>query len=322
MAPGLVPYPLVGGGISDETKRQLYQNFNALERLAGNLPFVLRGEGIGVGVRALAALSPVNNQGGTAFGYEALMSITTGTGNTAVGAEALRGATTGSANVAVGESALNVLTTGENNVALGAYALAGVTTQSDNVGVGASSVAGGARNVGVGHQALQSISVNDTVALGYRALDSNTTGTGNTAVGFEAGGTNGIADPITTGSNNTFIGYQTRLAASAQRSGATCVGAASSVDGDNATTLGFSTSAGAAGAIAIGRDSAGTSAATATADEAALGTALTSLKVGDPGGGQGAWMLGQYKTAAVTLDTANYIEVKIDGTLRKLAIVT
>lgn len=47
----------------------------------------------------------------------------------------------------------------------------------------------------------------------------------------------------------------------------------------------------------------------------------TGIKTADPSGGKGLWLLGKQKAAAVTLDTTHYVEVKIDGTLYKLAIV-
>ena len=48
-----------------------------------------------------------------------------------------------------------------------------------------------------------------------------------------------------------------------------------------------------------------------------------SIQTGTPNGGTtGAWKLGSYKAAAVTLNTGNYIEVDIGGTLYKLAVVT
>lgn len=48
-----------------------------------------------------------------------------------------------------------------------------------------------------------------------------------------------------------------------------------------------------------------------------------SLKTGAPTGGTAReWKIGDYVAAAVALDTAHYVEVEINGTLRKLAIVT
>jgi hypothetical protein len=45
-----------------------------------------------------------------------------------------------------------------------------------------------------------------------------------------------------------------------------------------------------------------------------------SIKTGDPGSGPGVWLLGQFQTGVVALDAAHYIEVNIDGTLRKILI--
>jgi hypothetical protein len=45
------------------------------------------------------------------------------------------------------------------------------------------------------------------------------------------------------------------------------------------------------------------------------------FKTADPTSGAGAWMLGKVIAAAVVLDTANYVEVKIDGVLKKVGLV-
>lgn len=49
---------------------------------------------------------------------------------------------------------------------------------------------------------------------------------------------------------------------------------------------------------------------------------VNTLVTGDPGSGAGAWQYGKLiQGASVALVTTNYIEVKIDGTVRKLAVV-
>jgi hypothetical protein len=122
------------------------------------------------------------------------------------------------------------------------------------------------------------------------------------------------------GARQTLVGVNTGAATATQRNDIVCLGYQATVNANNTVAIGSGASASAAGAIAIGMDSAGTSAASATADLAVLGTALTALKVGNPGGGQGAWMLGTFRAGAVGLDAANYVEVKIDGTVRKLLV--
>jgi len=105
----------------------------------------------------------------TAFGYQALYSVTTGGGNTAAGYKALYSNMTGTNNTAYGYEALN-LNTGFGNTATGVYALAKNSTGEYNT------------------------------AVGFIALYNNTTGKWNTALGHEALYLN------STGSNNTAIG--------------------------------------------------------------------------------------------------------------------
>jgi hypothetical protein len=52
------------------------------------------------------------------------------------------------------------------------------------------------------------------------------------------------------------------------------------------------------------------------------GTTGGALMTGDPTSGNGpAWKLGAKKSATVSIDTSNYVEVSIGGTTYKLAIV-
>jgi hypothetical protein len=44
------------------------------------------------------------------------------------------------------------------------------------------------------------------------------------------------------------------------------------------------------------------------------------ITTNDPGSGVGKWLLGKFTAGAVALDAANYVEVKIDGVIRKLLI--
>jgi hypothetical protein len=50
-------------------------------------------------------------------------------------------------------------------------------------------------------------------------------------------------------------------------------------------------------------------------------TLAGSVATSDPGSGAGNWQLGIKKAGAVALDGANYVEVKINGTIVKLGIV-
>ena len=59
-----------------------------------------------------------------------------------------------------------------------------------------------------------------------------------------------------------------------------------------------------------------------TVDTSGNGTFVGSIKTADPGSGAGAWKLGKLVTAAVTPDTTRYVEVEVDGIIRKMIIST
>ena len=174
--------------------------------------------GYGAGVNINFAGGGTDNTG---FGHEALTSVSTGTLNTAVGKRALITVSTGQANTAVGAGALQK-TTGSNNVGMGYHALLENTTGGNNIAIGSNALQNkttGDENTVIGYQAassgagtfnsitavgfqslLQSTGDNNT-AVGYQTLYSNTTGTGNVAIGHAAAKGH-------TGSNNVTIGYQ------------------------------------------------------------------------------------------------------------------
>jgi len=119
-----------------------------------------------------------------------------------------RGAGAVSTNTAVGASAFSTNTTGANSVAVGAFSLGLNSTGNDNtvIGYGAGYYVTGSGNTGVGRSALSSgnsgASGGSNTAVGYYALQANTTASNNTAVGYQAGYTG------TTASAVTFVGYQ------------------------------------------------------------------------------------------------------------------
>ena len=128
----------------------------------------------------------VANGNNSAYGYQALLSDTTGIGNTAVGSWALKLNSAGNSNVAAGYAALYA-NKASFNTALGVQAL----RFNGN----------GASNVAVGYQALYKNTSGDfNVAIGDGALLNSTTGDGNIGIG-EDGGIN-----LTTGSDNIYIG--------------------------------------------------------------------------------------------------------------------
>lgn len=160
-------------------------------------------DSIGMGDDALgdSGATAVRN---TAFGSQALESLTTGIDNTAVGASALSFATSGSFNIAIGSSALAANTTGEHNLALGRLALFNHRSGQSNVAVGSQALqqnATGERNVAVGRSAAAGVMGSYNVAVGSGALQISGQANRNVAVGMNAmfgGGT---------GSDNVAVGH-------------------------------------------------------------------------------------------------------------------
>lgn len=173
------------------------------------------------GTNALKSItSGIDN---TAVGYNSLKSLTHSQGNTAVGSGSLMLNTTGQANVAVGNGSLGrslnnsfntavgyltlYNTTADNNTAIGDRSMFENTTGIENVAVGVSSLRSnttGNRNVATGYQVLYNNTWGDSnSAYGYKSLYSNSYGFGNTAIGSDSMYSN------TTGSNNVAIGRYT-----------------------------------------------------------------------------------------------------------------
>jgi hypothetical protein len=176
---------------------------------------------------AVEAVSPPPDGGyanfNTAEGQNALLSLdtTTGANNTAVGFASLGFLTTGSLNTGLGTAAL-LFDTGDSNTATGAGALLNNSTGSDNTANGAFALylnnTGGSNtavgfeamqnatgavvlfNTAVGIGALQQTTANANVAIGDFALELDSSGQFNTAVGAVAGSNQ------TTGSGNVYIG--------------------------------------------------------------------------------------------------------------------
>ena len=197
------------------------------------------GLSIGLGTGALASDDGTDNNN-TALGYQALNATTSGAGNVGVGYQTLKANTTGIANVAVGNQALTANTTGNRNVALGDGALVSCTTGGLNFAVGEAAgqslttgtgnffmgrlagrnITASGNNVCIGSQSGDGISgafSNYNVAVGSNALSAalttglntaiggnalvNSTGQGNTGIGYDAGNT------TTSGTNVTCIGH-------------------------------------------------------------------------------------------------------------------
>jgi len=135
-----------------------------------------------------------SSSGNTAFGYQTLMSNTTGNNNVALCYQSLQYNTTGTYNLAASYRSLQANTTGDYNIALGMQSLSKNTT--------------GDYNIAIGYNALYDNTIGkNNIAIGYDALTktngsagNNKLGINNTAFGNSSGKTN------TTGSNNTYIG--------------------------------------------------------------------------------------------------------------------
>jgi hypothetical protein len=176
-------------------------NNTSLQELGG-VDKTINGVRIGVG----NLLDPLAEN--TAVGYKALQLVVHNTGyegyyNSAFGHEALKSLTTGYQNDAFGDFVLNACTTGTFNTGFGAGALSSLTIGLGNTGIGSGALTyniSGQRNTAVGGAALAKNTGSNNTAVGYLANGSSTSsGNWNIAIGMQAG------RDITTGSNNLLI---------------------------------------------------------------------------------------------------------------------
>ena len=136
-----------------------------------------------------ATADPTLASGNTAVGVTAFVSNTTGHDNTGVGIDALYTNTSGYYNCAFGADALGFNTVGNSNVAVGFNALFHLIDGSFNSAVGHQASfrnLHGSYSVAMGYGALYNNTVDNTVGVGFNALNANTTGVDNTAVGASA----------------------------------------------------------------------------------------------------------------------------------------
>ena len=202
---------------------------------------------IGIGANALNSISGDADYN-TAVGVDALTGNTTGDQNVAIGYKAgeaiyahyntFVGAYSGDAilnnnhNTAVGRSSLSGAA-GEDNTAIGSGAMnsnanSGANVVSYNVAIGKNALLGGTAsggnvryNVAIGALALDGTTTNamdGTIAIGYNALGTLTSGSGNIAMGYAALST------TTTGSNNVAIGSSSLGSAGAGAAGNIAIG--------------------------------------------------------------------------------------------------
>ena len=206
---------------------------------------------IGIGVSALNALT--SGAGSVALGFEALKTNTTGSYNVGIGYQALKDSLDGDSNVAVGAFALENNTSGVGNVAIGSWDSstfqAPMTTNqvgSFNIAIGSGalrlanddSVDG---SIGIGYGALNeqvgnssnARFANTAIAIGYKALQQMTSGSGNLAIGYSSGLN------VTTGADNLGIGEKTLGGNSS-----------TAITGDANTAVGWSAGSNLEGAVA------------------------------------------------------------------------
>ena len=144
-------------------------------------------------------------------GYGNSSTSNTGDSNIGIGYEAHRNHTTGSSNIAIGKASLKQATTGTRNIAIGEGALEMPNTENDNLAIGIDAmgggVSGGEYNVSVGNysggaNALNNLSADESVFVGYKAGNKVESGGYSTMIGAYAG------QEVTTGNSHVLIGRE------------------------------------------------------------------------------------------------------------------
>jgi len=213
---------------NDVPRRSMALGESSLYRDSG-----LSQDSTAMGYTALRDL--VNASGNSAFGSFAMELRITGNGNSAFGSGALEFNTNGSRNVAVGINSMVLSPTGSDNTAVGANSLEN-TRSLGNTAIGSVSMfllEDGAYNVGVGINTLaNTVSQSAGTAIGSFSLDAQTTGTTNTALGFEAG------TVVQTSAFLTLLGAQTRFNGAEPFFNSTAIGFAARIYGNNQMILG------------------------------------------------------------------------------------
>lgn len=148
--------------------------------------------------------------------------------------------TTSGFNIAIGVDALKSVYSGTNNVGIGNRAGKGIAGQANNFAIGhdamtAAPASSTASQIAIGDSALAISSGDYCIAIGNRALASNTTGFSNTALGADA------LRSVTTGAHNSAVGYQALANSGGSSSYNTAMGyraAYNLVSGDKNTAIG------------------------------------------------------------------------------------
>jgi hypothetical protein len=185
---------LVYGPTGDQSQRNLGLGENAMNSITQYVNGVVTDGGnfnVGLGYNSGTALT--TGDGNSLVGFGSGAATTTAGYNTSIGYNVLTTNITGHSNVAVGYEALSVPDAEDHNIAIGYDALGG-------------SIAGGEKNIAIGSNALDSLTISGkTVAIGHNAGHAITGGSGtngseNTLLGYQAG------DALTTGENCVIIG--------------------------------------------------------------------------------------------------------------------
>ena len=173
--------------VGDQTMSSNSGNYNVAVGHGALEQATTGGQNVAVGMNALLGASGATPSYDVAVGSAALGNVTTGINDTAMGANALSSLTTGTDDLCLGYDAGYLLTTGNDNVCLGDYA--GYKNSTAYY------------NVAVGYSALYNDTSGSATAVGYQAL-YNLTGLGGVGVGYQAGKTE------TTGTYDTYVGFQ------------------------------------------------------------------------------------------------------------------
>lgn len=173
-------------------QQALYTCSNGLNTAVGAFACYNNQGAIGNTALGYGALYQNSVNGNTAVGFRTMYLNNSGTGNVAIGYNTLYSDTNGSDNTAVGYASLTAAYASANT-AIGSNTLI-YTTGGGNTAVGYYAMelnSSGFYNTGVGYDAMMN---NDggasNTALGYYALGQNSSGNSNTAVGYAAGYTN------------------------------------------------------------------------------------------------------------------------------------
>jgi hypothetical protein len=164
-------------------------------------------ENVAIGAESLYTTKAGSRNVG--IGYQTLKVLQAGTDNMAIGSVAMLNCVSGIRNVAIGTTSL-YNTNNSYNIGIG-YQAGYNVYGTRNVAIGTNAMIGwdggagfpalwGQYNVAIGDTTMQQTNANYNTGVGGLSMTSNTTGIGNTAIGY------GSAAAVT-GSYSVFIGY-------------------------------------------------------------------------------------------------------------------